>query len=953
MPRLIPWLQITAALIVSAAAAAVGCGGSQDVEPGAPGALEITTSSSGVDQDADGYSVQVDAGAVQAIGTAATLTISNVTPGSHTVRLDGIAGNCTVSGDNPRNVSVTAGETTTVSFAVTCTTSTGTLSITAATSGASPDADGYSVLIDGTDRGTLAPNAALTISGLTPGDHSIGLGGVAGNCQIQGDNARSVNIAAGAQASVEYTIVCAAPVPGAGTLRITTTTSGPDADPDGYAIKLDGGADQPIPVNAETILSNLAPGAHSVELGGLSGNCTLQGANPRQVTVTSGATTDVPFAVTCNPTTGTIRVSVTSSGSPPDPDGYSVTLNEELPGIAIAANGSVTIPGVAVGNPTVALIGLAPNCSVTGSTPSRSVPVLAGATAEVSFAVSCTAAGVASRLEKVSGDAQTATAGAGLGAPLVVKVTDAFGAGVQGVAVAWSTTGGGTVSAASTQTDANGQASVTRTLGGTVGQQSTTATAPNLAGSPAIFIHTATGANANLQGRWDPEFPTPVVAVHMHLLPTGKVLLWGDQGEAQLWDPANPSAGFAQVTKMFRVYCSGHTILQDGRVLVVGGTSSNTRGLRLATLFDPSSGSWSSTSSMAQGRYYPTITALPDGQVVAVSGHDTTLAVVTIPEVWDGNAWRQLTDAPLAIPAPFYPDMFVAPNGKLFLAGFTQPSQYLDVTGTGRWTPVASRKVADRVMGSAVMYAPGKILYVGGGKGPPYDAPPTASAEVIDLNRAAPSWRSVGSMAFARRQTNATILADGSVLVTGGTSGSGFNDQASAVHAAELWNPSTETWTTMAAESSNRTYHSTAILLPNATVLSSGSGEGGGVLFANSEFSAQVFTPPYLLNADGSPAVRPTITSAPSRLSYGQTFTVQTPDAASVTKGTLIRLSSVTHAFNQSQLINHLTFTANGPTTLGATAPTGPSLAPPGPYMLFLINASGVPSVAKIVSVGP
>jgi hypothetical protein len=350
---------------------------------------------------------------------------------------------------------------------------------------------------------------------------------------------------------------------------------------------------------------------------------------------------------------------------------------------------------------------------------------------------------------------------------------------------------------------------------------------------------------------------------------------------------------------------------------------------------------------MAQGRYYPTTTVLPNKEVLVVSGHDTTKTVVTIPEVWNGSAWRRLTTAPLSIPNPYYPAMFVAPNGKVFLAGFPQTSSYLDVTGTGQWTTVANRKVADRRMGSAVMYAPGKIMYAGGGE------PATASAEVIDLNQASPSWRTIPGMAMARRQMNATLLADGTVLVTGGTNGPGFNDQAAAVHVAELWNPATETWRTMASEARNRTYHGTAILLPSGQVLSSGSGEGGGVPYVNSEFSAQIFSPPYLFNSDGSLAARPGITAWPSTLAYGQSFTVQTPNAGSVTRGTLIRLSSVTHAFNASQLLYPLTFSAASSTSLSATAPANANVAPPGPYMLFLINGSGVPSLARILTIGP
>lgn len=173
------------------------------------------------------------------------------------------------------------------------------------------------------------------------------------------------------------------------------------------------------------------------------------------------------------------------------------------------------------------------------------------------------------------------------------------------------------------------------------------------------------------------------------------------------------------------------------------------------------------------------------------------------------------------------------------------------------------------------------------------------------------------------------------------------------MHTAELWNPATETWKTMAREARHRTYHSTAILLPSGRVLSSGSGEGGGISYANSELSAQIFSPPYLFNADGTLATRPTITSAPARVSYGQTFTVQTPNAGSVSRGTLIRLSSVTHAFNQSQMIYPLSFIATSSTSLTARAPANSNLATPGTYMLFLINKAGVPSTALMILVGP
>ena len=235
------------------------------------------------------------------------------------------------------------------------------------------------------------------------------------------------------------------------------------------------------------------------------------------------------------------------------------------------------------------------------------------------------------------------------------------------------------------------------------------------------------------------------------------------------------------------------------------------------------------------------------------------------------------------------------------------------------WSFVANRVGPYRDYGSAVMYAPGKVLVMGGGD------PPTNTAEVIDLNQPSPTWRAVGSMAFARRQLNATLLPDGSVLVTGGTSSPGFSDPAGAVHAAELWNPMTEQWRTLASSSGiPRVYHSTALLLPDGRVLSMG---------GNGYPQSEIYSPPYLFNG-----TRPTITSAPTSVAYGQSFFVQTPDAATISKVTLLRLSSVTHAFNMSQHISTLSVSQT-PGGLNVVAPSGATVAPPGRYLLFILNS--------------
>ena len=366
---------------------ALGCGG-DSVAPGTA-TIDITTTTTGVEPDADGYLVQVDASSPQPIETAATIQIPDLSAGNHTVLLAGLAPNCTVAGDNPRTIDAPGGQTTVVNFGVTCTATTGSAQVRATTTGPSPDADGYGVAIDGEDHGTVAANEELAVDGLTPGEHSIGLGGIAANCQIEGDNPRTVVVTAGSSVSVDFTLACTPPPPTAGTLRIQSTTTGSDPDANGYAFNLDGGATQTIGVNATTSLTGVATGPHTVQLSGLAANCAVQGENPRTVTVGAAATTDVSFAISCNPTTGSIRVSVSTAGTPTDPDGYGVKLDTRSPR-QIATRGSTTFRAPP-GNHTVALTGVASNCHVADS-PSRPVAVNVGATEEVSFAVTCTTA---------------------------------------------------------------------------------------------------------------------------------------------------------------------------------------------------------------------------------------------------------------------------------------------------------------------------------------------------------------------------------------------------------------------------------------------------------------------------------------------------------------------------------------------------------------------------------
>jgi hypothetical protein len=212
------------------------------------------------------------------------------------------------------------------------------------------------------------------------------------------------------------------------------------------------------------------------------------------------------------------------------------------------------------------------------------------------------------------------------------------------------------------------------------------------------------------------------------------------------------------------------------------------------------------------------------------------------------------------------------------------------------------------------------------------------------------------AMAFGRRQHNLTLLADGSVLATGGNStGAGLIDMNGGVYNAERWDPATGQWTTLAAQAVTRQYHSTALLLPDGRVLSSGGGICGtcddvGYLAKN----AEVYTPPYLYKKDGSGelAPRPDITGAPDTVIHGSSFQITTPNAASIQKVGLIRLASQTHSVEMEQRYVPLTFT-RGSDTLTANVPANPHVAVPGVYMLVIVDDAGVPSVAKMVTVDP
>ncbi len=489
-------------------------------------------------------------------------------------------------------------------------------------------------------------------------------------------------------------------------------------------------------------------------------------------------------------------------------------------------------------------------------------------------------------------------------------------------------------------------------------------------------------------GTWELSFNTsypPLPAVHASVLPNGKVLHWGPYyfppTVSRLWgcvligglcDPDIPGNNTENIVYTGEnLFCSGHSFLPDGRLFVAGGTIGNTgdHGLAATTIFNlsPSPASTPPANpgpTMNNGRWYPSNVTLTNGETAILSGiyrppSSKVNVFNEIPEVLNsaGTSLRILTGAQRLI--PLYPWIHVGTDGRVFYAGSVSPGRWLDTTGTGSWGLTekhyyyssAPLYLTDRGAGSSVMYDVNKVLIAGGGN------PASATAETIDLTNETGFWQATGSMANARRHLNLTLLADGKVLATGGTNGGGFNSTciSEAIFQAELWNPATGVWSQMASAAKRRQYHSTAVLLLDGRVLAAGhTGAPGSSPVChqpmNDEPQAEIFTPPYLFNPDGTPATRPTISWAPDSVTYGQNFPVTAPGGFSIAKVTLVRLSSVTHGFNMNQRFNQLTFSKVGG-GLRVNAPASSSLAPPGHYMMFLINNSGVPSVAKVIQI--
>lgn len=465
-------------------------------------------------------------------------------------------------------------------------------------------------------------------------------------------------------------------------------------------------------------------------------------------------------------------------------------------------------------------------------------------------------------------------------------------------------------------------------------------------------------------GLWSGRINLPIVPVAAANLPNGQLLLWsaydrlnfgGDNQKTYtaLFNPAGNTVTERLVAETGHdMFCPGTANLGDGRVLVNGGSSSSK-----TSIYNPATNTWQIGQTMNIPRGYQADTVLSNGDVFTLGGSWSGDIGNKDGEVWNASTgWRRVTNADSE--AILGPDpqgvyrgdnhawLFATAGEGVFHAGPSARMNWFATAGAGGVANAGNRGDDPYSMnGNAVMFDIGKILKTGGA--PAYsDANATAKSYVIDINNGV-SVQVAGSMSNARAFHSSVALPNGEVLVVGGQSYAIPFTDATAILAAELFSPVTNRFTPLASMSVPRTYHSVAILLPDARVFVGGGGLCGQC--STNHPDAQIFTPPYLLDANNNARPRPVINGAPTTATWGANISVST--SGSVAGFVLMRLSSITHTVNNDQRRVPLSFSVAGTNTYTLAIPSSRGVVLPGYYMLFALNSAGVPSVSRTVQI--
>ncbi|MGW6793296.1 galactose oxidase-like domain-containing protein [Streptomyces chartreusis] len=482
-------------------------------------------------------------------------------------------------------------------------------------------------------------------------------------------------------------------------------------------------------------------------------------------------------------------------------------------------------------------------------------------------------------------------------------------------------------------------------------------------------------------GRWD-VLPTqnPVRSMHSVVLNNGKVLLIAGSGNSEqmfqagtftsaVYDPENGT--YKQIPTPKDMFCAGHVQLQDGRVLVMSGNKGypsadgtiGYQGYKDSYIFDPVTEAYSRTNDMNDGHWYPSATVLGNGDVISFGGlkEDSTGSVTA--ELWSDaeQKWLELWKVNQTWSYwGLYPSMILMQDGRLFYSGSHVFGNNIPGTGSAIYDYGANtvtqipglQKKDERDQSASVLLPPAqdqKVLTIGGGN---IDSNPDANrlTDVIDLKQPNPSYVAgpplpQGTVDLGngkvpqtgnqgKMYVSAVLLPDGKVLETGGA----LHNRADPVYESSIYDPATGTFDPVAADPEERGYHSSAFLLPDGRVMATGDNPGNG----SWNHDVSIYTPPYLLKGE-----RPKITSViDTEWTYGDTqrITVDRP----IAKAELIRPAAVTHSSDPNQRFVDLPLSVDG-ANVDLNVTSNPNLAPPGWYMLFAVDAGGVPSVAKWV----
>lgn len=463
-------------------------------------------------------------------------------------------------------------------------------------------------------------------------------------------------------------------------------------------------------------------------------------------------------------------------------------------------------------------------------------------------------------------------------------------------------------------------------------------------------------AESNLLGGWNAPITMPHVPVTAANLPDGRVLTFASNQRTSF--PVGPEFTYAAVWNpdtgsitelnwnQHDMFCGGTVMRADGKFQVMGGRNT----VRRVSTFDWTTNSWARIADMVDPRWYTGSLILPDNNVFTLSGDGGPYSA----ERFNGSTWTKYAGinwSPAGngtIEANWTPLVFLAPDGRVFHAGPHKTMNYLNVTGSGSFTP--SGAVVPGTWypkdASVVMYEPGKILMAGGMVSGTSESP-TNLACTINLYTDPPTVTSIPSMAFTRRFSNGIVLPSGEVLVIGGnTSGQKFSD-VGAVMAGEIWNPRTNSWRTVASMSVPRNYHSVALMLADGRVMAGGSGLANNAPVDHSNI--EIFNPPNLYSAAGTLAARPTLTQAPTILGTLGRFTVR--GTADLRRFAMIRMASVSHSLTTDQRYFSPAFCELSSGVYELSPHNNANVMVPGYWMLYGIDANGVPSKAKIIQV--